>query len=191
MITRFTTKARWRLVALAVTVGLALGTAGCAGGDAHQNDTPGVASKNGGSFPHAQLGQSVRPLAEIKGRNSLTLTITSAERDDSGFLTVRGELKNGGAATAVIPAELRGNELAIVRNGQSLGGATLVDYKGRKRYYVLRDTQGRPLTTTGLSSLKARESVPVFLQFSAPPTSTTEVGFQLPLFDTATIKISG
>ncbi|WP_406451401.1 hypothetical protein [Streptomyces sp. NBC_01622] len=120
------------------------------------------------------------------------MTITSAERDPvAGYLTVRGNLKNDGAGTVVVPAELRGNELDVLRTGPSLGGATVVDFSQHKRYYVLRDTDGRPLTTTGLSTLKAGESVHVFMQFPAPPTSTTTIGFQLPLFDTANIKISG
>ncbi len=66
-----------------------------------------------------------------------------------------------------------------------------MDFARGKRYYVLRDTDGRPLTTTGLSTLRAGESVHVFMQFPAPPASTTTVGFQLPLFDTANIKVSG
>ncbi|WP_323183699.1 hypothetical protein [Streptomyces prunicolor] len=119
------------------------------------------------------------------------MTITSAERNRAGCLTVSGDLKNDGASTAVVPAELRGNELDVLRTGPSLGGATVVDFAQRKRYYVLRDTDGRPLTTTGLSTLKVGESVHVFMQFPAPPTSTTTVGFQLPLFGTANIKISG
>jgi hypothetical protein len=67
----------------------------------------------------------------------------------------------------------------------------LVDSKGRKRYYVLRDTDGRPLTTTGLSTIKSGESVPVFMQFPSPPTDTAEVTLQLPTLSFATIKISG
>ena len=66
-----------------------------------------------------------------------------------------------------------------------------MDSKGKKRYYVLRDTDGRPLTTTGLPTLKSGESIPVFMQFPAPPSSTTEVDFQLPGFASASIQISG
>jgi len=78
-----------------------------------------------------------------------------------------------------------------MKNGQSFGGATLVDPKGKKRYYVLRDTDGRPLTTTGVQSVKPGETIPVFMQFPAPPSNTSEVSFQLPTFPTATISISG
>ncbi|WP_228472835.1 hypothetical protein [Streptomyces cyaneochromogenes] len=131
-----------------------------------------------------------QPLARLTGPNRLALTITEADRDPSGFLTVRGTLANNGDDTTVVPAELRGTERHVLRTGQSLAGATLIDFHHRKRYYVLRDAEGRPLTTTGLTSLRPHESVSVFMQFPAPPAATTAVDLQLPLFDTATLRIS-
>ncbi|MER6346641.1 hypothetical protein ACWC10_13020 [Streptomyces sp. NPDC001595] len=189
---RFTTKARRGMVAVTVAAGLALGVAGCSGGgDDEKPEASASTSKDGGSQPSAQEGQSEEPLAELKGSNGLLLQVTSAERDSGGFITVNGNLKNDGAKSVAIPASLSGNETEIIRNGRSLGGATLVDSQGKKRYYVLRDTDGRPLTTTGLSTIRSGESVAVFMQFPSPPTDTTEVTFQLPTFASATIAISG
>jgi hypothetical protein len=180
------------LVALTVAAGLAAGVAGCGGGgDNKKPDTSASASKGSGSQPSAQEGQSETPLAELKGTGGLVLQITSAVRDSGGFVTVNGSLKNDGAQSAVIPSQMSGDETEIIKHGPSLGGATLVDSKGKKRYYVLRDTEGRPLTTTGLSTLEAGQSLPVFMQFPSPPTSTTEVTLQLPTFASGTIKISG
>ncbi|MFF9410403.1 hypothetical protein ACF1B0_33485 [Streptomyces anandii] len=178
-----------RLTALTIAVGLTLGVAACSAGGREQG-RPSAAASQGGtdSEPRAQL-QADQPLAELQGQGGLSLTITSAERDPSGYVTVRGSLKNDGPTVAVVPAELRGSELAVLSTGPSLGGATLVDFTHKKRYYVLRDTEGRPLTTTGLSTLKGGDSAHVFMQFPSPASST--VGFQLPLFDTANIEISG
>ncbi|MET8447253.1 hypothetical protein [Streptomyces sp. NPDC005209] len=190
---RFTAKARRGMVALTVAAGLAIGVAGCGGGggDDKKPDTSASASKAGGSNPSAQEGQSDEPLAELKGSDGLLLQITSAQRDSGGFVTVNGTLKNDGGESVVIPSALSGNETEIIRNGRSLGGATLVDPQGKKRYYVLRDTEGRPLTTTGFSTLKAGDTLAVFMQFPAPPANATEVEFQLPTFASGTIKISG
>ncbi|MFS4094415.1 hypothetical protein [Streptomyces sp. AF1A] len=190
---RFTAKARRGVVALTVAAGLAVGVTGCGGSssDHKKPESSASTSRTNGSDPSTQEGQSGHPLAELKGTNGLLLQITSAQRDSGGFVTVNGTLKNDSATTVVIPAQLSGNETEIIRNGHSLGGATLVDSEGKKRYYVLRDTEGRPLTTTGLSTLKAGESIPVFMQFPAPPANTDEVEFQLPTFSSATIKISG
>ncbi|MEU0202650.1 MULTISPECIES: hypothetical protein [unclassified Streptomyces] len=190
---RFTTKARRGVATVTLAAGLALGVAGCGGGgdDDKKPEASASASKDGGSDPSAQERQEKEPLAELKGPDGLLLQLTSAERDSGGFVTVNGSMKNDGGKTINVPAQLGGNETEIIRNGRSLGGATLVDSKGKKRYYVLRDTDGRPLTTTSFPALKSGEMLPVFMQFPAPPTSTTEVTFQLPMFPTATIKISG
>ncbi|MFF7978229.1 hypothetical protein ACFZDK_03730 [Streptomyces sp. NPDC007901] len=194
MSVRFTAKARKGTVALAVAVGLALGAAGCGGGDGGGDKKPGSsasASNSTGSQPSAQDGQSATPLAELSGPSGLLLQVTSAVRDSGGFLTVNANMKNDGSQTVVVPVALRGDETEIVKHGTSLGGATLVDSQGKKRYYVLRDTDGRPLTTTDLNQIQAGQTIPVFMQFPAPPTSTTEVTLQLPTFSSGTIKISG
>lgn len=193
---RFTAKARRGMVALTVAAGLAVGVAGCggsgsgSGGDKKPN-TSASASKSGGSRPSTQDGQSQTPLAELKGTDGLLLQITSATRDSGGFVTVNGNMKNDGAQSVAIPAQVTGDETEIIKHGTSLGGATLVDSQGKKRYYVLRDTDGRPLTTIGLTTLEAGQSIPVFMQFPSPPSSTTDVTLQLPTFSSGTIKISG
>jgi len=190
---RFTAKARKGMVALTLVAGFSVSVAGCGGGG-HNDKNPQASasvSRSGGSNPSAQEGQSQAPLAELKGSEGLLLQITSAQRDSGGFVTVNGNLKNDGAKSVVVPPQMSGDETEIVKHGLSLGGATLVDSKGKKRYYVLRDTEGRPLTTTGLGTLQGGQSLPVFMQFPSPPTNTTEVTLQLPTFSSATIKISG
>ncbi|WP_316779368.1 hypothetical protein [Streptomyces sasae] len=189
---RFTAKARRGMVAFAVAAGLAVGVAGCGGGD--DGKTPQASasvSKSGGSNASAQEGQSDTPLAELKGEDGLLLQVTSAVRDSGGFVTVNGDIKNDGANSVVIPAQVSGDETEITKHGFSLGGATLVDSKGKKRYYVLRDTDGRPLTSTGITNVESGQTIPVFMQFPAPPADTTDVTLQLPTFSSGTIKISG
>ncbi|MEZ3182429.1 hypothetical protein KYY02_28370 [Streptomyces pimonensis] len=189
---RFTVRARRGVVALTLAGGLSLGVVGCSDGSGDDKpDASTSASKGGGSEPGAQEGKSKEPLVELRGPSGLLLKITSLTRDPGGFLTVGGDLKNDADKTAVVPAQLSGNETEIIRNGRSLGGATLVDSTGKKRYYVLRDTDGRPLTTTNFPNLKAGESLPVFMQFPAPPAETTELTFQLPMFSTGVVQITG
>ncbi|AYL37975.1 hypothetical protein ACG2OD_13405 [Streptomyces sp. PDY-4] len=189
---RITAKARRGMVALTAVAGLALGMAACGGGGDDDKPKPSSsASKDSGSNPSAQEGQAETPLAELRGTNGLLLQITSAERDSGGFITVNGTVKNDGDKSVVIPPQTSGDETEVIKHGPSLGGATLVDSKGKKRYYVLRDTDGRPLTTTGLGNLEAGQTLPVFMQFPAPPTDTAEVDLQVPTFASGTIKISG
>ncbi|MFD4261255.1 hypothetical protein ACFWR9_27420 [Streptomyces sp. NPDC058534] len=189
---RFTTRARGGLAAWPVAVVLAFALVGCGGGgDDDKPEASSSSSKSSEAQPDAQEGDSEETLAELKGPNGLFLKVTAAQRDAGGFITVSGDLKNDGSKTVNVPAQLSGNETEIIRNGSSLGGATLVDSKGKKRYYVLRDTDGRPLTTTNFPAMKTGETLPVFMQFPAPPADATEVTLQLPMFTTGTIEISG
>ncbi|ANH93188.1 hypothetical protein ACFUCQ_19830 [Streptomyces sp. NPDC057197] len=190
---RFTARTRRGLLALTMAAGLAVGAVGCGGGgeDKHPEPKSAVSKDSGGSVPSAQQGQSQAPLAELRGPDGLLFQATSAQRDAGGFVTVNGVLKNDGAKSAVIPSQMSGDETEIIKHGQSLGGATLVDSSGKKRYYVLRDTDGRPLTTVGLTTIESGQTLPVFMQFPAPPTTTTDVTLQLPTFSSGTIKISG
>ncbi|MFC8085204.1 hypothetical protein [Streptomyces sp. NPDC057340] len=189
---RFTTRTRGGLAAWSIAAVLALSLTGCGGGsDDDKPEAAASSSKASDSKPDAQENDAGETLAELRGPSGLFLTVTEAQRDGGGFVTVSGDLKNDGDEAVNIPAQLSGNETEIIRNGKSLGGATLVDSKGKKRYYVLRDTEGRPLTTTKFPPLKAGESLPVFMQFPAPPADTAEVTLQLPMFTTGTVEISG
>ncbi|MFJ4909146.1 hypothetical protein ACIQCR_29005 [Streptomyces sp. NPDC093249] len=126
----------------------------------------------------------------MRGQRGLELTVSSADRDAGGFVTIKGQLVNTSDSAAIISSQTSGDETEVMKHGSSFGGATLVDSVGKKRYYVLRDTDGRPLTTTGLGTLPSKGKAAVFLQFPAPPPTTTDVSFQLPTFEPATLKLS-
>lgn len=192
MSARYATQTRRGTIAV-VLVALVLGVAGCGSEDEPPKNDASSRSQAPAGTEDGKKTQTEEPsevLAVLKGQNGLELTIQSAKRDAGGFLTVSGKLANSSDATTVIPAQVAGDEVEIVKHGDSLGGATLVDSVEKKRYYVLRDTDGRPLTTSGLADLGPGRSAAVFLQFPAPPASTTEVTFQLPTFRTGTIKLS-
>lgn len=193
MSVRYATKAfRRRGVGLLAAV-LVLGVAGCGSDDeppAGKSSASSVAPKNSGSKPPPETEAPAEPLAVLKGPEGLELAISSAQRDAGGFLTIKGSLKNTSSSSAVVSSQTSGNETEVMKHGSSLGGATLVDSAAKKRYYVLRDTDGRPLTTTGISLLAGETSAEVFMQFPAPAEQTTEVTFQLPTFEPGTIKLS-
>ncbi|MFH7593717.1 hypothetical protein WDV06_01250 [Streptomyces racemochromogenes] len=183
--------------AVAVVALLAVTAAGCGaggGGDAKGAAKPSQPqSQNAGAQASAPgKEQSAAPavvIATLKGQEGMVLEINSVQRDPGGFLTVTGQLKNTGSASYKDTVAWRGIELK--GTGESVAGATLVDKAGKKRYYVLRDTESRCLCTTGVSSVDAGQAIPFFAQFPTPPASTSEVEFNLPTFAPATVKISG
>lgn len=182
------------LLLSAVASLLIAGTVSCgqgASGTSHP-DAPATAASAPGPGT-AQTAAAARPLAQLRDGTGLVLSVTSAVRTQQGrgFLTVSGTLTNTTSKSSVLPATLRGDETEILTHGQSLAGATLIDAKGAKQYYVLRDTDGHPLTTTGLSILDPHQTAPVFMQFPSPPADTTQVTLVLPTFATGLLRISG
>lgn len=182
--------------ALAAAVVLVFALAGCGASDdgkskAPQTSTPAKPQASATQSDQAG-GASTAPtqvLATANGEDGVVMTVNSATRDSGGFLTITGQFKNGGSADYAKTSSWRGNELT--QSGTSIAGVTVTDKAGKKRYYVLRDTDGRCLCTTGIALLERGSTIPFFAQFPAPPTSTTEVDFSLPTFATATVKISG
>lgn len=179
------------LAALALTVSL---TACGGSGDDGAKDDGASSSAPSGDKSKDDDGPTVpdtsQTLVTINGNDGIQLVVHTAVRDDDGFLTVTGTLKNTTAKRVGAPISWNGDESQVRRTGRSLAGLTLVDKQEKKRYFVLRDTEGYPLTTTGISSLKANEDIGVFAQFPAPPESTTEVDFLMPAMPAATIEIS-
>ncbi|MCJ1677851.1 hypothetical protein MTF65_10950 [Streptomyces sp. APSN-46.1] len=181
---------------VAISAALLLTLAGC-GEDGQAKTSPSAppvksATPSAGSQPQASSSQPSAPpqiIATAKGEAGIVLDINSAARDAGGFITVSGQIKNTGDKPFGNTAAWRGNELKA--SGVSMAGVTLVDKVGKKRYYVLRDTDGRCLCTTGVVIIEAGQSVPFFAQFPAPPATTSEVEFNFPTFASTTLKISG
>ncbi|MFE6780141.1 hypothetical protein [Streptomyces sp. NPDC057702] len=199
---RYTTTARGALAAGAVAVSVSLLVAGCGGGDGGgDTDDSGSAgspsSSVAGNAPKQDGGSGqqpvsdAEPIAELRGEMGMVLSLTEAKRDSGGFVTVSGQVENTGDRIYSRANKWRGDETDVIKHGSSTAGATLIDSGGKKRYYVLRDTDGRCLCTMSLGTIKAGATVPVFMQFPAPPEEVDEVQFQMPTFPPATIKITG
>ncbi|MFE2302053.1 hypothetical protein ACFXAW_28145 [Streptomyces sp. NPDC059445] len=179
---RHTMKGRRVMASVAITTGLLLMVAGCGGsGDDAKpkgsSSAPASApSKDDGAGGQSPTASADRVLATAKD-GDITVTITSAERDQGGFVTVSGQVTNGGSGSW-LGADWQSNETELASNGGSLSGASLVDEKGKKKYLVLRDTSGRCLCTK-FSRLRPGDSTSWFAQFPAPPEGTDAVNFQV------------
>ncbi|MGW0794160.1 hypothetical protein [Streptomyces sp. NPDC001089] len=191
---RHTMKGRRALSAVAITTGLLLTVAGCGGGgddgkSGKESSASGPAQNtSGGRTKESDAPASDQPITEVKS-NGITLAITSAKRDEGGFVTVNGRVTNG-TSGLWIGAEWISDENELKKNGGSLAGASLVDEKGKKKYLILRDTEGRCLCTKFQGGVSQGATVDWFAQFPAPPAGTTSVQFQVPTMPPATIELS-
>ncbi|MGW1027619.1 hypothetical protein ACWD4J_28635 [Streptomyces sp. NPDC002577] len=179
-----------------VAAALAFTATACGGNDG--GDTKASSSsasqdtgKSGNSGSGNTEPDTSKTIATLKGDNGIEMVVHEAKRDSGGFVTVSGEFKNTSQEMYTIPIQWSGQENAVAGTGRSIAAMTLVDSKEKKRYYVLRDTDNRPLTTAGFDpSIAAGKSLTFFAQFPAPPDSTASVDLQFPGFPNATIEIS-
>ncbi|WP_369233549.1 hypothetical protein AB5J56_16815 [Streptomyces sp. R21] len=191
---RRTMKARRALSAVAITTGLLLTVAGCGGGDDNKSDkgasssTPASQSNGDNKDKGSESATPEQALAEVKG-GDLSLKVTSAARDQGGFVTVKGTVTNGGGKSWVA-ADWMGDERELAKNGGSIAGASLIDQAGKKKYLVLRDTEGRCLCTRFTGGVQPGETTDWFAQFPAPPEGTTKVDFQVGSMPPASIELT-
>ncbi|MEU8550770.1 hypothetical protein [Streptomyces roseoverticillatus] len=195
---RHTTKARRGAAAAVLAAVMALTAAGCgddSGGGGGKTDGAGARASGKASAQRGEAKdrhQDQAPsdaIGEMKGPDGIALAITSVVRDEGGFVTVNGTLTNRGSRPFNAIHWL--SKETEMKSRSSVSGASLVDASGKKRYLVLRDTDGECLCSTGLTNIKPSESRPVFAQFPAPPADVTEVDFQLPTMPSVHVKISG
>ncbi|MFD8421845.1 hypothetical protein [Streptomyces sp. NPDC059466] len=191
---RHTMKGRRALSAVAITTGLLLTVAGCggSGGDGKSGKEPSASTpaqnSSGGKAKESSAPTADQPIVEVKS-NGIALAVTSAKRDQGGFVTVNGTVTNS-TSGLWIGAEWISDENELKKNGGSLAGASLVDEKGKKKYLILRDTEGRCLCTKFQGGVSQGATVDWFAQFPAPPAGTTSVQFQVPTMPPATIELS-
>ncbi|MFS8201010.1 hypothetical protein ACLVWQ_20260 [Streptomyces sp. CWNU-52B] len=191
---RHTMWGRRALTAVAITTGLVLTVAGCGGGgddegsDKNTSSSAPGKSDGGDDKQDSQSPSAQEILAEVKS-DGLTLAITSAHRDEGGFVTVEGTVTNG-SGQAWVAADWRGDERELAGNGGSIAGASLVDQTGKKKYLVLRDTEGRCLCTRFTGGVSSGATKEWFAQFPAPPEDTTKVSFQVGSMPPASVEIS-
>ncbi|MET8553742.1 hypothetical protein ABZV64_02065 [Streptomyces sp. NPDC004959] len=185
-------------MALSLVAALSLTVASCGGegeGDSKKESrasSPAAPREDSPSSPAAQPSSGddeETVLAEVKGGQELDLKVTSAQRDAAGFVTVSGTVTNG-SGNAWTAADWRGDERELRDNGGSIAGASLVDATAKKRYLVLRDTQGRCLCTRFVGGVNPGATTDWFAQFPAPPSSTKKVTFQVGSMPPAEIPLS-
>ncbi|QIP84884.1 hypothetical protein GLX30_13550 [Streptomyces sp. Tu 2975] len=190
---------RRRAAAAVLSSALILTLSACGGdGDGTSpkgSSSPAPAGSKGGdkagSTPESAPSTPSEPIATVKGDKGVEMSVFSARRDEGGFLTLDGVIKNTGAEQFTTPVQWSGLEQSVAATGRSFAGMTLVDSAGKKRYYVLRDTDNRPLTTYAYRTrMEPGDSLTFFAQFPAPPAGTTQLALQFPGFPSTTIELS-
>ncbi|GHG79687.1 hypothetical protein [Streptomyces griseocarneus] len=183
-----------RMAGTALAVVTALALTGCGGGEDDGEKRPDVNSARNSAASRGTATDKPGPrptatIGEIRGPDGIVVVLHSAVREKGGFVTVNGTVANRGTKPYT-SLTWRSKETEM-KSQSSVSGASLIDQAGKKRYLVLRDTDGECLCTTGLVNIRPSESRAVFAQFPAPPDDVRTVDFQLPTMPSVRIPISG
>ena len=121
--------------------------------------------------------------------------IASADGETSGVKVVVQELKRTSGGTVSMKFTITNGSDKEVGGGYSygdkdheiidhgsVGGVQLVDEAGKKKYFVVRDTDGKCVCSQGVHGLKPGDTVNVWARFPAPPDNVPKVTIIVPHF---------
>jgi hypothetical protein len=104
---------------------------------------------------------------------------TDLKRDGSGGVTLTLKIINDGDEKADLACQLRAD------GGEACGqitGVYLVDGVNKKRYLVMRDSDGKCICTDTLGHVDPKGDVTVWAKFAAPPDDIDKMTVIVPLF---------
>jgi hypothetical protein len=101
------------------------------------------------------------------------------KRDGTGGVTLTLKIYNDLDKKADLACELRANGNEGCRQ---ITGVYLIDGANKKRYLVMRDSDGKCICTDTLTDVGPKGSVTVWAKFPAPPDDVAKMTAVVPLF---------
>jgi hypothetical protein len=121
--------------------------------------------------------------------------IATADGEESGVKVVVQELKRGSADTVTLKFVIINGSSKDFRTGSSMGdpkftigdhgsvgGAQLIDEAGKKKYFVVRDTQNKCVCSQDVKDIKPGSSRNLWAKFPAPPANVQKISVVIPHF---------
>lgn len=126
-------------------------------------------------------------LVLLAGSAMAQTIIATADGETSGLRIEITELKRSSGDTVTLKFKLlneTGDSLSYYSDlgNYDMSGIELIDAAGRKKYLVIKDSEGKCLCSAGLSTLKAGESTNLWARFPAPPAEVKVVEILFPHF---------
>ena len=109
------------------------------------------------------------------------IEVTELKRTSGGTLSLRMTLVNESTTAFSIGYNLGASEMSTI-DFASVGGVYLVDPVGKKKYFVVRDTENHCLCSRGLKDLQPGGTLNLWARFPAPPEGVEKIGIVIPKF---------
>ena len=138
------------------------------------------------SGPNAPGGAPSAPsaaaIATADGETSgARVEITELKRSSDNTVTLKFVMVNDSAKAIGFGYDY-GDKDNSIKDYNSIGGVTLVDSAGKKKYFVVRDTESNCLCSHGLKDLAPASRANLWAKFPAPPDDVQKIGIFIPHF---------
>ena len=130
------------------------------------------------------LSFAADPVAKTDGETAgLRLEVIELKRSSGDTLTLRFNLINDSGesfkASGWYFGDYKGHQNQDIGN---VGAITLIDTVGKKKYFVIRDTDENCVCSNPIPSVNAKSRAALFAKFPAPPSDVKKIGVVIPHF---------
>lgn len=135
------------------------------------------------------LGSALVPASPVLAQDVLfaegetpdvRVEVRDLKRGDGGTVTLRLRLVNGSGENFDASCNMR--EDGANDDCGTFSGAYLLDAANKKKYLVVRDTEGK-CVCSGVSDLEDGKKTNIWATYPAPPAEVTEMTVIVPLFE--------
>ncbi len=134
----------------------------------------------------AQVEEAETSASTPAAKTSPVLATTDGEYPDIRVEVT--ELKRGSGGTLTLKFAIINDSSKNMDFGYEFGdfntisNTYLIDAVGKKKYLVLRDTEGKCICSSGLKSVEPGSRINLYAKFPAPPDSVEKIGVIIPHF---------
>lgn len=128
--------------------------------------------------PHAATPAGI---ATADGEQSgVTLSVQELKRTSGGTVSLRFSITN--ASSESLDYGYNFGEKDRTNDYASVGGVVLIDETNKKKYFVVRDSEGQCVCSRGLKDQKGGETRSLWARFPAPPDDVQKISVVVPRF---------
>ena len=120
-------------------------------------------------------------IATADGEQSgITLSVQELKRTSGDTVSLKFSITN--ASSESLGYGYNFGEKDRTPDFTSIGGAVLIDEANKKKYFVVRDSEGQCVCSRGLKDQKAGETRNLWARFPAPPEDVQKISVVIPHF---------
>jgi hypothetical protein len=184
---------KYKNVPILVLLGLLVTFWGCGkseekpGSSKDQQSQTSESHPEAGSVPNAPGATPAAPAAVVviataDGEKAGTrVDITELKRSGDNTVTLKFAMVNDGPDRLSFGYDF-GDPANSIKDYSSIGGVTLVDSAGKKKYFVVRDTENNCLCSRDLKDMAPKARANLWAKFPAPPDDVQKISIVIPHF---------